>query len=217
MAVVHLRSSQVCQSTNLLHYTPSGRIQSLGSAVSFPIFTQPFSCISYWGILRARLVIRVVSQQITKISCCYADLDPCWNVGSHRKTHCVYRKVRSSDQHPSSHVCDLAKWLQLISADRPIFGSTIIRVRCNFAPRVPLPQMSSLLRGWAHDWRHEAAIVVSVPEDRGVCCRRDAADIKKEEKKAFHSVFHCNFHGSVFLSVIISACCYYWFSCRILI
>lgn len=128
------------------HYTPSGRIPSPGSAVSFPIFTQPFSCISYLGILRARLVIRVVSQQITKISCCYADLDPCRNVSSHRKTLRVYRTVQFSDQHPSSHVCDLAKWLHLISADRPIYGCTIIQVRRNFAPGVPLRPMSSLLR-----------------------------------------------------------------------
>lgn len=129
------------------HYAPSGRIPSPGSAVSFPIFTQPFSCISYLGLLRARLVIRVVSQQITKISCCYADLDPCRNVSSHRKTHgwlCVYRKVQSSDQHPSSHVRDLAKWLHPTSADRPIFRCTIFQVRCNSAPRAPLRQMSSL-------------------------------------------------------------------------
>lgn len=94
---------------------------------------------------------------------------------------CVYRIVQSSDQHPPSHVCDLAKWLQLISADRPIFGCTIIQVRCNFAPRVPLRQISSLLRVWAHNWRHKAAIVVSVPEDRGVWRRRDAGDIKRKK------------------------------------
>lgn len=50
------------------HYTPSGRIQSLSSAVSFPIFTQPFSCISYLGILRTGLLLESCRSRSQKYS-----------------------------------------------------------------------------------------------------------------------------------------------------
>lgn len=98
-------------------------------------FHTTFSGINYLCILCTCFVIRFVWQRITQISCCYADLNPCWSVISHPKTHdllCICHEVQLSDEHPSSHECELAKWLHLISADRSIYWSTIIPVWVSF-------------------------------------------------------------------------------------
>lgn len=108
-----LLSADSCLSSEKLSSFYRNKLDIILLPVGFRLSAQPlgcvifsfhttFSCICYLCILCACLVIRFMWQQITQISCCYADLNLCWCVISHPKTHdllCIYHEVQLGNEH----------------------------------------------------------------------------------------------------------------------
>lgn len=132
-AVFHLQSFQVCQSANpTLHSFRPDSVSRLSRVISHfhttfllhKLFRHPFAP----GLLLESCRSGSQKYPVAMLTWIHAGMSA---VIVKHGWLCVYGKVQSSDQHPPSHACDLAKWLHLISADRPIFGCAIIQVRHN--------------------------------------------------------------------------------------